>query len=86
MKVKAHFSVGPGRIQALVTALGALPARLDRGRASGLHQHAVDGHDPSWMHVSAGAGTSPFAPVRFACRPEATLLTLTGIDSAGLPA
>ena len=26
MKVKAHFSVGPGRIQ----ALGALPARLDR--------------------------------------------------------
>ena len=30
MKVKAHFSVGPGRIQALVTALGALPARLDR--------------------------------------------------------
>jgi predicted MPP superfamily phosphohydrolase len=29
------------------------------------------------MHVSAGLGTSPYAPVRFACRPEATLLTLT---------
>ncbi len=30
----------------------------------------------SWLHVSAGVGTSPFAPVRLFCRPEATLLTL----------
>jgi uncharacterized protein len=30
----------------------------------------------AWLHVSAGLGTSPFAPVRFACPPEATLLTL----------
>jgi predicted MPP superfamily phosphohydrolase len=59
---------------------------LDTKRASGLHTHVTPGHDPSWMHVSAGLGTSPFAPVRFACRPEATLLTLTGIDSAGLSA
>lgn len=58
---------------------------LDRRRASGLHTHQTIGHDPSWMHVSAGLGTSPYAPVRFACRPEATLLTLTGIDSVGLP-
>ena len=28
------------------------------------------------LHVSAGLGTSPYAPVRFACAPEATLLTL----------
>ena len=28
------------------------------------------------LHVSAGLGTSPYAPVRFACPPEATLLTL----------
>lgn len=56
---------------------------LDRSRAKGLHTHQVDGHDPSWLHVSAGLGTSPYAPVRFACRPEATLLTLTGIDSSG---
>jgi predicted MPP superfamily phosphohydrolase len=34
------------------------------------------GRDPAWLHVSAGLGTSPFAPVRFACPPEATLLTL----------
>lgn len=33
--------------------------------------------DAAWLHVSAGLGASRFAPVRFACRPEATLLTLT---------
>jgi uncharacterized protein len=53
---------------------------LDTGRAKGLHRHPADSHpgDPgsSWLHVSAGAGTSPYAPVRFCCRPEATLLTL----------
>lgn len=32
--------------------------------------------DAAWLEVSAGLGTSPYAPVRFACRPEATLLTL----------
>ncbi|HET8598996.1 MAG TPA: metallophosphoesterase [Segeticoccus sp.] len=32
--------------------------------------------DAAWMEVSAGLGTSPYAPVRFACRPEASLLTL----------
>ncbi len=31
----------------------------------------------AYLHVSAGLGTSPFTPVRTACRPEATLLTLT---------
>lgn len=56
---------------------------LDRGRAKGLHgwpgprPDEFGGHDSAWLHVSAGLGTSPYAPVRFACRPEATLLTLT---------
>lgn len=50
---------------------------LDPARARGLHHHATPGSDPSWLHVSGGIGTSPFAPIRFACRPEATLLTLT---------
>lgn len=27
-----------------------------------------------WLHVSAGLGTSRYAPVRFACRPEASIL------------
>ncbi len=54
---------------------------LDTARVSGLHRHPADAPEgaegSSWLHVSAGLGTSPFAPVRFCCRPEATLLTLT---------
>ena len=67
----------PG-IGALVTNCDIEPAR-----ARGLHRHPADSTpttpDSSWLHVSAGAGTSPYAPVRFCCRPEATLLTLTPI-------
>lgn len=53
---------------------------LEPARARGLHRHPA-GSPPgrpgsAWLHVSAGAGTSPYAPVRIACRPEATLLTL----------
>jgi predicted MPP superfamily phosphohydrolase len=48
---------------------------IDRQRARGLHRHPSDGSG-AWLHVSAGLGTSPWAPARFACRPEATLLTL----------
>lgn len=53
---------------------------LDTGRAKGLHRHPAGSRpgDPgsTWLHVSAGLGTSPYAPVRFCCRPEATLLRL----------
>jgi predicted MPP superfamily phosphohydrolase len=52
---------------------------IDRTRARGLHRHPVDGQ--AWLHVSAGLGTSPWAPARFACRPEASLLTLVPRDS-----
>ncbi len=52
---------------------------LDRERARGLHRHPADGD--AWLHVSAGLGTSPCAPARFACRPEASLLTLVPRDS-----
>jgi predicted MPP superfamily phosphohydrolase len=52
---------------------------LERQRARGLHRHPADGQ--AWLHVSAGLGTSPFAPARLACRPEASLLTLTARDS-----
>lgn len=52
---------------AIVTNCG-----LDRKRARGASQWG----DRMWLHVSAGLGTSPYAPVRFACPPEATLLTL----------
>jgi predicted MPP superfamily phosphohydrolase len=65
--------------QLRVPGYGALVTNcdLDRKRARGLHHHQVGTHQPSWLHVSAGLGTSPFAPIRFACRPEATLVTLT---------
>jgi uncharacterized protein len=56
----------PG-VGALVTNCG-----LDRSRARGASRWGTH----TWLHVSAGLGTSPFAPVRFACPPEATLLTL----------
>jgi predicted MPP superfamily phosphohydrolase len=32
---------------------------------------------PVWLHVSAGLGTSPFAPIRLACRPEASLIEIS---------
>ncbi|MFD8532137.1 metallophosphoesterase [Streptosporangium canum] len=51
---------------ALVTNCG-----IDRARVKGLSRH-----DSAYLHVSAGLGTSPYAPARFACFPEASLLTL----------
>ena len=57
---------------ALVTNCG-----IETARVKGLHRHpASGGPDAAWLHVSAGLGTSPKAPVRFCCRPEASLLTL----------
>jgi predicted MPP superfamily phosphohydrolase len=60
---------------ALVTNCG-----IDRARVRWLHRWAQPTQDHpagTWLHISAGLGTSPYAPVRFACPPEATLLTLT---------
>jgi predicted MPP superfamily phosphohydrolase len=64
--------------QVCVPFYGALVTNcdLDTRRAKGLSQHSAGGHT-AWLHVSAGVGTSPYAPIRFACPPEATLLTLT---------
>lgn len=58
----------PG-VGALVTNCG-----LDPSMARGLHRWP--GAAGAWLHVSAGLGTHPTAPIRFACRPEASLLTL----------
>jgi predicted MPP superfamily phosphohydrolase len=52
---------------------------LDRSRAKGASNWGTD----TALHVSAGIGTSPFAPMRFCCRPEATLLTLVAAPTGG---
>ncbi len=59
--------------QLRMPGLGALVTNCDlaRSRARGLSRNGG-----GWLHVSAGLGTSPYAPVRLCCRPEATLLEL----------
>jgi predicted MPP superfamily phosphohydrolase len=60
---------------AIVTNCG-----LDRSRARGASRWGAH----TWLHVSAGLGTSPFAPVRFACPPEASLLLLVPRNSGAM--
>lgn len=73
--------------QLCVPGVGALVTNcdLDRGRAKGVSRwwpgagrdrRAATPDGAAWLHVSAGLGASRYAPVRFACRPEATLMTL----------
>lgn len=77
--------------QLCVPGYGALVTNcdLDRGRAKGVSRwwpgagtSTPRPSDAAWLHVSAGLGASRYAPVRFACRPEATLMTLVpeGLD------
>jgi predicted MPP superfamily phosphohydrolase len=63
--------------QLCVPGYGALVSNCDlpTKRARGLHDWEFEGHR-SPVNVSAGIGTSRYAPIRFACRPEAVLLTL----------
>jgi predicted MPP superfamily phosphohydrolase len=61
--------------QVCVPGYGALITNCDLPRSMARGLHRWPGSD-AWLHVSAGLGTHPTAPVRFACRPEATLLTL----------
>lgn len=64
--------------QVCIPGYGALVSNCDlpTWRARGLTQWEHNGGTVP-LNVSAGIGTSRFAPVRFACRPEAVLLTLT---------
>jgi predicted MPP superfamily phosphohydrolase len=59
---------------AIVTNCG-----VDRSRARGASRWGAHMR----LHVSAGLGTSPYAPVRFGCRPEATLLELVPREVSG---
>lgn len=64
--------------QVCVPGYGALTSNCDlpTWRARGLTEWFSNGRTVP-LNVSAGIGTSRFAPIRFACRPEAVLLTLT---------
>jgi predicted MPP superfamily phosphohydrolase len=68
--------------QVCVPGWGALITNCDlppsQAKGASVHQ-TVNGS--SWLHVSAGLGTSPYAPYRFACPPEATLLTLRQVSN-----
>jgi len=59
---------------ALVTNCG-----IDRSRVKGPSRWGAN----MQLHVSAGIGTSPYAPFRLCCRPEATLLTLVAAPIGG---
>jgi uncharacterized protein len=76
--VAGHTHGGQVRLP-LVGAL-VTNSHLPRRLASGLIR--IGG---SYLHVSPGLGTSKFAPFRFQCRPEATLLELRGAPT-GSPA
>jgi predicted MPP superfamily phosphohydrolase len=64
--------------QLCIPGYGALVANCDipTWRAKGLNDWESDGRTTP-VNVSGGIGTSRFAPVRIACKPEAVLLTLT---------
>lgn len=67
--------------QVCIPGYGALVTNCDipRKQVKGLSvwRHAFRA---AYLNVSAGLGTSIYAPVRFACRPEATLVTLTAAE------
>lgn len=64
--------------QMCVPGFGALVTNCDlpRKQAKGVSRWPSGQPDGAFLHVSAGLGTSPFTPIRMACRPEASLLTL----------
>jgi predicted MPP superfamily phosphohydrolase len=67
--------------QVRLPGLPALVTNCDipREQASGLSHWEHAGHS-AYLNVSAGIGTSIYAPVRFACPPEAVVVTLTARD------
>lgn len=64
--------------QVCIPGIGALTTNSDlpRRQAKGLSVW-FNAKRAAFLNVSAGLGHSIYSPVRFACRPEVTLLTLT---------
>ncbi|MGK0714925.1 metallophosphoesterase [Leucobacter sp. W1153] len=66
--------------QVRVPGVGALTANCDlpTEQARGLSVW-YDAERAAFLNVSAGLGASIYAPIRFACRPEASLITLEAV-------
>lgn len=62
--------------RALITNCDIEPARV-----KGLTRHRAGAVGTSVLHVSGGLGTSPMAPYRLFCPPEASLITLVSRDN-----
>ncbi len=67
--------------QVCVPGIGALTTNSDLPRAFARGMNVWNRFDhKAFLNVSAGIGTSIFAPVRFACPPEAVLVTLRATE------
>ncbi|HEY4226511.1 MAG TPA: metallophosphoesterase [Pseudolysinimonas sp.] len=68
--------------QVRIPGLPALVTNCDipRDQAQGLSVWRT-AHSSAFLEVSAGLGTSIYAPVRFACPPEAVVLTLVAAEA-----
>ncbi|HEX9888048.1 MAG TPA: metallophosphoesterase [Nitriliruptorales bacterium] len=74
--LSGHTHGGQVRFPPIGAVVANCDLPLDRIRGASRYGPGPDG-DAAWLHVSPGLGTSRYAPFRFACRPEATLLELT---------
>jgi uncharacterized protein len=72
-----HTHGGQVRIPGLPPLVTNCDIPRDQAQGLSVWQHA---QRSAFLNVSAGIGTSIYAPVRFACPPEAVLLTLTAGD------
>lgn len=72
--IAGHTHGGQVRIPGIgaLTSNSDLPPKQARGLSVWFDEDRA-----TFLHVSAGLGHSIYAPVRFACRPEATMITLT---------
>ncbi len=67
--LSGHTHGGQVRFPPIGAVVGNCDLPLDQIRGESRYRDR-------WLHVSPGLGTSQFAPFRFACRPEITVLTL----------
>lgn len=67
--LSGHTHGGQVRLPPFGALVGNCDLPLDQVRGASRYRDA-------WLHVSPGIGHSRYAPFRFACRPEATVLTL----------